>query len=939
MSTGFVGWLGAYWQSAQNRVVCALLNEKLGAALAAPLCADDLTVRSATDGCLHVELETLALQRGIVAQRLAIQIPWAVDAKADPSSGGSGGDGVPAGGWTIRAEQLHVDLLALLATTTSANGSCSWQAPNSSGGGSAPTDVFFDGEPTSMGTTCIVRRQCNEWLTEWFAHVHVAIATVHLRVGDALRVQVDMLRAAPHTADEPATKRLWAHRIRLLHNDTAIGKWYHGDQDAILITVGTTICLDLSLQRIDMRLPDAATVRALADAARRLDQPERSRPSSSLPPSLSLIILQVHVARVSVALGRATMVVLSNIKAHYPGHTASIGRLDVSHMIRRKTGLRVVASNVEWTHGSGHVHQVHVVYDRHKRPSRLLLRSGGMITLRWDAARRTCTVDNNNATWCGALDPESAAVALHVARSMVDELDALFPLDLSHLPEDEPAQAPPHAVPTTTNQPVRWIARSHVDEECRNLQQSILVYMADAVGDHPSGLACDTSYAIAADPPACVHAVPLARRAVRLVVTKVHGKIRCYRCCSSSRGISDDGGGGTSKEYVSVAIDVRRVVYDHARVPQEASDARQLQVHSVVEMVLQRLEVLDHVRHSHWRAVVSVATPLRFRVARKCRYTRHGIGAWALQLRVDASSNPCTVRLRLHQATLDHVRAFVDTTRRYGQRLQRDNANVEIRAPGVQRTIERLDLSAIRLVVDYKPRTGHALGQLARTGDFVYLARAVPVEEAVLHLRAAHLLYVPAAQLGHELVRLYVPNYEHVYRAYLGGIQPVRIVVRFARGAFDVVRLPVHAAVRGGNVAAALDAGLRTFTVELLEMGARAALLAHKLLDHASGKPLALHNRRTPEPSTLGSGVWQAGGCMARGLSGAVAAVTTDPYRAYHDEGTWGLAAAAFCAVPRLVARPVLGVTAAVARIGQGAANELEPQRRERVADKFKVCR
>lgn len=929
MSAGFMGWIGAYWQSAQNNVVCALLNEKLGAALAEPLCADDLTVRSAADGCLHVELEKLVLQRGLVAHRIGIRIPWAIDAKADPNADPNADANV--GGWSICAERLHVDFVALLASDNT-TGSSSWQAPSSSGC-AAPRDAFFDNESVSMGTTCVVRRQCNQWLTDWFAHVHVAIATIHVRISDELGIQVEALRAIPNCDGEPTTKRLRAHCVQLLHGTAMIGKWHHCDDDVLLLSIDPALCLDLSLRRIDVNVRNAATVRALLDAAGLFAR--RASSSSSSASSSRLMAIRVRVARISLALGRATHVAVKNVEVADAGHLLAMERVDASHVIRRKTGLRIVVTNVRWVRQSGSAHQVHVVYDRHARPSRLLVRSGGAITVQWDAVNRTCTVDSSSAAWRGALDPESVAVAVQVARSLSRELNALFPLDLSHLPEEAPSPSTNHGASTGYQQPTRWIARSQVDDEYRNVQQSILLHVPDAAGGNPSELVCDTLYAIAVDPPAHVRAVPLAHRAVRVVLHKLRGTIRCTAAATA--------GGGAEKEYVSIVVDARRLVYDHARVPCETCDAQQLHVHSVVEVALQRLEVLDHVRHSHWRAALSIATPMRLRVARKCRYTHHGVGAWALQVFVHVASSPYTVRVRLHQATLEYAQAFAHTTHRYLERLGRASASHDEASVAVETIIERLDAPAVRLIVDYKPRMGRTLGQLATTGDFVYVARAVPVEEAVLHLRAAHLLYVPAAHLASELVRVYVPNYEHVYRAYLGGIQPVRIVVRFARGAFDVVRLPVHAAVRGDNVAAALDAGMRTFTVELLEMGARAATLAHKLLDaaveHGSTAPMALHRQgHQAEPTTLGSGLWQAGGCVARGVSGAVAAITSDPYRAYVDDGAWGLAAAAVCAVPRFVARPVLGVTAAVARMGQGAANELEPERRERLAEKYKVC-
>lgn len=882
---GVVRWLSDCWRTTQSTLVCALLNSRLESVLASPLLPADFSVRSA-DNHLIVVLGTIALRGGVQARDLTIDIPWADNGDCDAA-------------WQIRIEHVDVDVCQLAQ-----NGTEPTSVSQVSVG--ANDDIFFAVDPpaapsTAPTTSCLVRRQCAGWFETWFSSLHIVVTQVTLRCR-ALHCTLHGVECLPSSlTDRRKTVRVEALRV-VLCGET-IAAWQAAPNDGIVIDLsGDQTCVTVGVRSTVQAYVRSQQVQELREAFSGAF-PHRNGSGSS-------VAACVNVSRVDLHL-ESTQLLLRNVTVRSDG--CSVSRMDLVHSLGR-VALHGSFHDLHWASYQGCIGRVALVYKRRRRPPRCLARTKGdhrsCAQITWSGTTRSVHVALHSPVRAQC-DPETLAATCAVARSLIAQIEDLFPLDCSHLSED--------TIATVQRDGKRCIARDQCDDECRDLEQSLLVRVSGAP-DSWSTSDADNLYTVVQHAPETVDRIDDAVRLVRVVVGNVDFVLAL---------------GEPTRDHLRLAIQLDRVVYEHARVPSSPADMQALHVHSVVSATLRSIALHDHVAHSHWRKAFET-NDMRIRCARKCRYARTGIVAWAWQTSLTgrADTEEHTLRLRLHQGTLDYGYAFVAATRRWLARLHRSATDVVPSSPSL--TFERVDVARLRLVIDYKPRTDRALGRLIQSPDYVYVARALPVEEAVLHLRAVHLLHVPAETLGRDLMTTYVPNYEHVCRAYLAGVQPVRIVIRFARGAFDLVRLPVRAATRGDNAWQAFDAGMRTLTLELLEMGARAATITHKLLHAVEASDATAYSRQRNEPSNLGNGLWQAGGCVARGVSGAVAAVTSDPYRAYVDDGAWGLAAAAVCAVPRLVVRPVVGVTSALARMTQGAANELDPDRAERVADKYK---
>jgi autophagy-related protein 2 len=262
-------------------------------------------------------------------------------------------------------------------------------------------------------------------------------------------------------------------------------------------------------------------------------------------------------------------------------------------------------------------------------------------------------------------------------------------------------------------------------------------------------------------------------------------------------------------------------------------------------------------------------------------------------------------------------------------------------------------VTPISIVVDYKPgmRAG-SFSALMATGDYMYMLKMVPLEQSSVELRRLRLRNVLAANWSTLAMQRYFPNYDRSHLArLLVGVQPVHVAFKLGAGAADLVRVPLAEYRRGGSVVAGLQAGVKTLTVEVLTLGSRVSSVAARLLGggsdtaalrgadgSANDEALQRISRYANQPATVNEGVQQAVEQLRDGVLSGLRAVAVDPINAYQRDGAWAFLSSAVSGVPRLVLRPAMGVSSAIAKVTQGVRNQLEPERKREADQKWKAA-
>jgi hypothetical protein len=88
----------------------------------------------------------------------------------------------------------------------------------------------------------------------------------------------------------------------------------------------------------------------------------------------------------------------------------------------------------------------------------------------------------------------------------------------------------------------------------------------------------------------------------------------------------------------------------------------------------------------------------------------------------------------------------------------------------------------------------------------------------------------------------------------------------------------------------------------------------------------------------VNEGVQQAVEQLRDGVLSGLRAVAVDPINAYQRDGAWAFLSSAVSGVPRLVLRPAMGVSSAIAKVTQGVRNQLEPERKREADHKWKAA-
>lgn len=315
------------------------------------------------------------------------------------------------------------------------------------------------------------------------------------------------------------------------------------------------------------------------------------------------------------------------------------------------------------------------------------------------------------------------------------------------------------------------------------------------------------------------------------------------------------------------------------------------------------------------------------------------------------------LRLHVDQDALDFITRFFQF---------KDESQSSAPSPSDEAFIQRAEINAIPVVLDFKPkRVDYAGLRGGRTSEFMNF---VILESARMTLRHT-IVYGTTGweRLGNTLNDIWTPDVKRTQLAgVLAGVAPVRHLVNVGSGFRDLIEIPVKEYRKDGRIVRSLGKGAaafaRTTGTEIVKLGAKMAVGTQYVLQGAEGiltkdagegassgagdlssiqsgweeeemeaeekKQISLY---ADQPTGVIQGLRHAYSSLARDLNVARDAIIAVPAEVMESGNAQGAARAVMRRAPTIIFRPAIGATRAVGQALMGATNALDPENLRRV--------
>ncbi|KAJ4292479.1 autophagy- protein 2 [Kalmusia sp. IMI 367209] len=322
------------------------------------------------------------------------------------------------------------------------------------------------------------------------------------------------------------------------------------------------------------------------------------------------------------------------------------------------------------------------------------------------------------------------------------------------------------------------------------------------------------------------------------------------------------------------------------------------------------------------------------------------------------------LRLHVDQFALEFIQRFFQF---------KDDSIVSSSAPSEQPFIQRLEVNAVRLKLDYKPRKVDY--RSLRSGSTTELMNFLTLEKADILLRHAILYGIKSFDELHDtLNNVWMPDVrQNQLPQVLSGLAMVRPVVNVGSGVADLFVVPMREYKKDGRVVRSIRKGAVTFarntTSGAAHLGAKVAIGAQTILEGAekflnpetaspgrssaaythahdwdgedpsnsdTDEPRAVSNYAN-QPITVAAGLRSAAKHFQKDWSTARDAVIAIPGEIMEEGTGAGVAKVLARRAPTVVLRPVAGATKAISRTLMGVGNALDPESRRKIEDKYKT--
>ncbi|KAF2627586.1 hypothetical protein BU25DRAFT_50531 [Macroventuria anomochaeta] len=384
-----------------------------------------------------------------------------------------------------------------------------------------------------------------------------------------------------------------------------------------------------------------------------------------------------------------------------------------------------------------------------------------------------------------------------------------------------------------------------------------------------------------------------------------------------------------------------------------------------IDVRVQDFEIFDHVPTSTWKKFVTCVIPP---AQRELDRPMINLNLLTVKPVTDLAASELVIRvavlpLRLHvdQDALDFITRFFEF---------KDDSVERPTAPSEQPFIQRLEVQAVQLKLDYKPKRVDYGG--IRSGHTTEFMNFLILDGSDITLRHAIVYGITSFDKLHKTLNdVWMPDVKrNQLPGVLSGLAAVRPLVNVGSGVRDLVVVPMREYQKDGRIVRSLQKGVYAFakntTSEVARLGAKVAIGTQNLLEGAEAflnpnQPTS--PRRSPrsqhldwtgsdppspdeepravshyanQPIGVRAGLRSAARHLERDLLTARDAVIAIPAEVMEQGSGVGVARALARHAPTVILRPAVGATKALSNALLGVGNALDETSRRKIEDKYK---
>jgi autophagy-related protein 2 len=404
-----------------------------------------------------------------------------------------------------------------------------------------------------------------------------------------------------------------------------------------------------------------------------------------------------------------------------------------------------------------------------------------------------------------------------------------------------------------------------------------------------------------------------------------------------------------------IAFDLSGIAVDLIVFPPDSGETQ-----SSVDVRIQEFEIYDHVPSSTWnKFVTSMIQPSQREMGRpmidlEILTVKPVTELAASELVIRVTVQP--LRLHVDQDALDFITRFFEF---------KDDSVPENSAPSEQPFIQRLEVMAVKLKLDYKPKRVDYRG--LRSGHTTEFMNFLILDSADILLRHAIVYGITSFDKLHKTLNdVWMPDVQrNQLPTVLSGLAAVRPLVNVGSGVRDLVVVPMREYRKDGRIVRSLQKGVFAFakntTSEVARLGAKVAIGTQNLLEGAENflnpqqssprSPSTLQEwddfdgtdadddeRRavsnySNQPLGVKAGLRSAARHLERDLLTARDAIIAIPAEIMEEGTGVGVAKTLARRAPTVVLRPALGATKAVSNALLGVGNALDKDSARKIGD------
>ncbi|KAK2757631.1 autophagy- protein 2 [Arachnomyces sp. PD_36] len=411
-------------------------------------------------------------------------------------------------------------------------------------------------------------------------------------------------------------------------------------------------------------------------------------------------------------------------------------------------------------------------------------------------------------------------------------------------------------------------------------------------------------------------------------------------------------------KYHKMAFELKGISADLVVFPPGSGETQ-----SSLDIRVHDLEIFDHVPTSTWK---KFATYMHDAGERESGTSMVHIEILNVKPVPDLAASEIVLKasvlpLRLHvdQDALDFMSRFFEF---------RDNSAPVPSSPGDIPFIQRAEVNAISVKLDFKPkRVDYAGLRSGRTTEFMNF---FVLDEADMVLRKVIIYGISGFdRLGLTLNDIWMPDVKsNQLPGVLAGLAPIRSLVNVGSGVKDLVVIPMREYKKDGRVVRSIQKGAvafaKTTTNELVKLGAKMAIGTQTVLQGAEEFLNPSGQGSSSAGASLEGGRWEDASVdddekkqislyadqpvgVVQGLRGAYSSLERDllmtrdaivavPGEIVESGSARNAAMTVIKRTPTVILRPAIGASKAIGQTLLGAGNSLDPTNRRRVEDKYK---